>query len=698
MVRRRNPFWIADKEDAKIYAYKLKTDESESPPRITIHCPNATEDFNTLEAVGNTDPMGIFSDGSTMWVVDNTTFTNVADGSTNVYQKIFAYNQLLSANNNLKNLALSNVYEGAQLLEEVFESSRTSYTNGVYVLYPTEVTTVTAAAQDPDAGVVVTKPADANLAAPGHQVHLPAESATEIVITVTAENAAVKEYIVKVDRKSGGRTPTKDFNLAPANENPRGIWSNGTTWRVASLNNIGKRIYVYDPPSDSYKMLNRNNEDPQSLWSDNTTELWITDRADKKIYIYNSSGASLIREVNIPRPPEFNRDSQHVPKGLWSNGTILWVANEGSGGAPPKQRIYAYEHNRSGTSLVAKSTHNILLDGEHEIEEENNLGVKIKRTVFNTEPREIWSNGTTMWVEDTEVIYAYSMWKVDDQGETVWGGLPDQPKNIDIRSITRSTEDRGIWSDGTTLWVAGGRKLYAFNLPKPGARLQSGPSEDATLSDLRLSGMTLAPVFSPEKTYYTAQVDHTFASTKVMATPNHSAATVEILWSSDVAATIHTANRGPQVSLEEGYNVIVMDVTAENGRLETYFVEVTKTEAPPVSGGPLPVFQSASVGNNPTVDSASSSAGIGEWKSQLIFAEPLLDGGVRFVFAVPAAEEFGIEETPDLLGETWRPLPEDEFKMIQEIREDNVDSQDRLTIILPKAEGKQRFLRLIPLK
>ena len=77
----------------------------------------------------------------------------------------------------------------------------------------------------------------------------------------------------------------------------------------------------------------------------------------------------------------------------------------------------------------------------------------------------------------------------------------------------------------------------------------------------------------------------------------------------------------------------------------------------------------------------------------MIFAEPLLDGGVRFVFAVPS-EEFGIEETPDLLGETWRLLPEDEFKMIREIREDNVDSRDRLTIILPKATGERRFLRL----
>lgn len=47
----------------------------------------------------------------------------------------------------------------------------------------------------------------------------------------------------------------------------------------------------------------------------------------------------------------------------------------------------------------------------------------------------------------------------------------------------------------------------------------------------------------------------------------------------------------------------------------------------------------------------------------------------------------------DTKSGNWRLLPEDEFKAT---RESNVDGQDRLTIILPKAAGKQRFLRLMP--
>ena len=58
------------------------------------------------------------------------------------------------------------------------------------------------------------------------------------------------------------------------------------------------------------------------------------------------------------------------------------------------------------------------------------------------------------------------------------------------------------------------------------------------------------------------------------------------------------------------------------------------------------------------------------------------------------AEKFEIEEMPNLLSGEWRLSPEDKFKMIRE--ENNVDERDRLTIILPKVAGKQRFLRLSP--
>ena len=131
-----------------------------------------------------------------------------------------------------------------------------------------------------------------------------------------------------------------------------------------------------------------------------------------------------------------------------------------------------------------------------------------------------------------------------------------------------------------------------------------------------------------------------------------------------------------------------MESTSSNG--------IAEAEAPPTSGGPLPQPQSfqplaTSSANQPIL--TGSSDGLGEWKSRLIFAESLLDGDVRFVFLVPP-EELKIEETADLLGGNWRPLPEAGVKIL---RESNGAGQVRLTIILQKAAGKQRFLRLMPL-
>ncbi len=60
---------------------------------------------------------------------------------------------------------------------------------------------------------------------------------------------------------------------------------------------------------------------------------------------------------------------------------------------------------------------------------------------------------------------------------------------------------------------------------------------------------------------------------------------MDILWSSDIATTIHTANRGPRIVLEEGYNIINVDFTAENGDVKIYIIKITKSETSTPSGG-----------------------------------------------------------------------------------------------------------------
>ncbi|MBC6425001.1 MAG: cadherin repeat domain-containing protein, partial [Ekhidna sp.] len=76
----------------------------------------------------------------------------------------------------------------------------------------------------------------------------------------------------------------------------------------------------------------------------------------------------------------------------------------------------------------------------------------------NIEPQGLWSDGTTIWVadDDNDKLYAY----------TLTTGARDAAKEFDLVASNSSPE--GLWSDETTIWVAddnfgsGNPKLYAY--------------------------------------------------------------------------------------------------------------------------------------------------------------------------------------------------------------------------------------------
>ena len=76
----------------------------------------------------------------------------------------------------------------------------------------------------------------------------------------------------------------------------------------------------------------------------------------------------------------------------------------------------------------------------------------------NNAPRGIWSNGTTMWVVDSggDKIYAYSMSTK----------ARDASKDFNTLSAAGNNNPYGLWSNGTTMWVVdiSDRKIYAYNL------------------------------------------------------------------------------------------------------------------------------------------------------------------------------------------------------------------------------------------
>ena len=69
--------WVLDYADDRLYAYDLDTKERDSG-----------RDFDTLAAAGNKEPQGIWSDGETMWVADYVDYVDYVDYDDG---KLYAY-------------------------------------------------------------------------------------------------------------------------------------------------------------------------------------------------------------------------------------------------------------------------------------------------------------------------------------------------------------------------------------------------------------------------------------------------------------------------------------------------------------------------------------------------------------------------------------------------------------------------------
>ena len=202
--------WVTDREDDKIYAYNLST-----------KAPDPDNDFNTLQAAGNNAPYGLWSDGTTLWVTDRED------------DKIYAYNLSTKApdpNND-------------------FNTLQAAGNNAPYGLW---------------------------------------SDGTTLWVT---DNLDDKLYAYDLSTKA--RDPNNDFNTlrAAGNRNPFGLWSDGTTLWVTDKTD--DKLYAYnlstkarDLNNDFNTLQAAGNDSPTGLWADGMT-LWVADEEDDKIYAYH---------------------------------------------------------------------------------------------------------------------------------------------------------------------------------------------------------------------------------------------------------------------------------------------------------------------------------------------------------------------------------------------------------------------------
>ena len=129
--------------------------------------------------------------------------------------------------------------------------------------------------------------------------------------------------------RAGARDQGKDIRLHSENDTPQGIWSDGNVMWVADLHGsrMDNKIFAYDL-ADGDWLGHRDidlgrNKHPIGLWSDGVT-LWVADWGDSKVYAYTMGH-------DVDRDPDKEFTTSERPWGLWSDGTVMWISHNTGG-------------------------------------------------------------------------------------------------------------------------------------------------------------------------------------------------------------------------------------------------------------------------------------------------------------------------------------------------------------------------------
>ena len=138
----------------------------------------------------------------------------------------------------------------------------------------------------------------------------------------------------------GTRVMDSEITLSPANDSPLGIWSNANINEIGEpdiiwVTNSGTQtVFAYDlstrmPVPDENIVLDSANSNSQGIWS-NGNILWAADPGatftpnDENIFAYDLS-TPMPDGTLIPVPGREIDPQNDLPTDIWSDGTTLWV-------------------------------------------------------------------------------------------------------------------------------------------------------------------------------------------------------------------------------------------------------------------------------------------------------------------------------------------------------------------------------------
>ena len=349
--------------------------------------------------------------------------------------------------------------------------------------------------------------------------------------------------------------------------------------------------------------LDSGHDSPSGMWSDGST-LWLAengDGADDSVYAYDLATGERVESREFALA-EGNSDA----RGIWSDGKTMWVL-DGRADA-----LFAYDFE-SGALLA-----------EYELD------------AANDDPRGIWSDGVTIWVSDhgAKRLIAYRLPVLPD-AETDPG---EEDADDDARELERVSDEeftelskasnnspRGIWSDGDVMYVAdeSDDRVYSYNMPD---------AIDARLASLTLSGVDIGE-FDPGRTDYEAVVADGVTETTVGAEAMQRR--------TDVATDPPDADgddaNGHQVALQDLGDITVTVTSADDSRTRVYRVRLGEEEAAgPVAGclrGDIAVGFSLVVYAGGSIEDLVACA-----EGRNVAALYVLDGGAWVSYIVGAPE------------------------------------------------------------
>ena len=251
--------------------------------------------------------------------------------------------------------------------------------------------------------------------------------------------------ILAYDLATRTRDPARDFlETASGGAWDGEIWSDGRTLWLAGISDVeawDMATHTRDPGRDITQETMRaaGNGYAYGLWSDGVT-MYVSDAEDRKVYAYNLATRTHVptRDLDLTLVKPDGCCGPYMG-GIWSDGTTIWAGEYDVGG-----RVLLAHDLATGSPDPAR---NLDITGAH--------GTCV------------WSDGTTMWFCDGAWPFGYDV-KLRAFDLETGTFAPDRTWVRWMLNPDSNTDPGDLFSDGTTMWVMNARpeeaQFFAYDL------------------------------------------------------------------------------------------------------------------------------------------------------------------------------------------------------------------------------------------